>query len=90
MRNLLKIDPRLTITKPEEVLEEPKIVRVNKFDEDSLEKFVDDLNEAENGTQPVIPVVVDSFGGGIYSLLGFIAAIEQVEKPVATIVTTKL
>jgi len=89
MKSLLKVDPRLQIVKMEEVLKEPKIIRVNKFNEESLEEFEEDLNDAQNTGQPVVPIILDSFGGGAYSLLGFIAAIEQVEKPVATILTSK-
>jgi len=89
MKNLLTVDPRLTISKMEDVLDEPKIIRVNKFDEEALEKFEEEINEAQNHVQPVVPILIDSFGGAVFSLLGFIAAIESTEKPVATIVTTK-
>lgn len=91
MRKTLKVDPRLTIHKLEEVLHEPVIIRVNKFDEESLEKFEEDLDDAVDTGQPVVPVVIDSFGGSLYSLLGMVAAVEEVQAnvPVATILTTK-
>jgi ATP-dependent Clp protease protease subunit len=89
MRKTLKIDPRLTIHKLEEVLHEPVIIRVNKFDEESLEKFEADLDDAVDTGQPVVPIVIDSYGGQLHTVFGMIAAIESIEVPVATILTTK-
>lgn len=89
MRKFIKIDPRLHIEKLEEVLEEPVIIRVNEFDEESLEDFEESMDEAHATGQPVIPIVVDSYGGSAYGCLGFIAAVESARVPVATILTSK-
>lgn len=89
MRKFYKIDPRLHIEKLEEVLEEPKIIRVNEFDEEALEQFEEDMDEAHATGQPVIPVVIDSFGGSVYGLFGMITAIETARVPVATVLTSK-
>lgn len=89
MKKTIKVDPKLKIEKLEEVCKEPKIVRITDFDDESLSKFEDDFNEAQQTEQPVIPVVIDSFGGSVYSLLGCIATIETATVPVATIVTSK-
>jgi ATP-dependent Clp protease protease subunit len=89
MRKFYKIDPRLSIDKLDDVLDEPVIIRVNEFDEEALEDFEEDLDEAHMTGQPVIPVVIDSYGGAAYGLLGMIAAIEQSRIPVATILTSK-
>ena len=67
----------------------PIIVRVNKFDEESAEKFVKLVGEAHNTGQPVIPIVIDSYGGQVYSLMTMIAAIKDAELPIATIVEGK-
>lgn len=89
MRQTLNIDSRLHHEKVEEIIRYPKTIRVVKFDEESLAEFEKDLNDALHTKQPVIPIIVDSFGGAVYSLMGMIAAIEEVDVPVATILTTK-
>jgi ATP-dependent Clp protease protease subunit len=65
------------------------IPRVNKFDETSSKKFVEEMAKAHNSGQPVIPVIIDSYGGQVYSLMSMIAAIQDSEVPVATIVEGK-
>ena len=44
---------------------------------------------AHNSGQKVIPVVIDSYGGQVYSLMSMIGAIKHSELPVATIVEGK-
>ncbi len=65
------------------------IIRVNKFDEDSAKKFSLEMAQAHNTGQDVIPIVIDSYGGQVYSLMSMIAAIKDAELPVATIVEGK-
>ena len=89
MRVKLTIDPLLNRDKIHEACEEPVVIRVNNFTEDGLRDFEKELNLAGNSGQPVIPIIVDSFGGSIHSVLGMVAAIENCELPVATICTTK-
>lgn len=89
MRKFYKIDPRLHIEKLEDVVDVPKVIRVTEFDDEALEDFEKDMDEAHETGQPVIPIVVDSYGGSAYGCLGFLAAIEQARVPVATILTTK-
>ena len=72
-----------------ELRKNPVIVRVNKFDEESAKKFNDSVAQAHNTGQNVIPVVIDSYGGQVYSLMSMIAAIKNAELPVATIVEGK-
>jgi len=67
----------------------PIIVRVNKFDEENADKFVKLVGEAHNTGQPVIPIVIDSYGGQVYSLMTMIAAIRDAELPIATIIEGK-
>ena len=47
------------------------------------------MNKARNSGQPVIPVVIDSYGGQVYSLLSMVSEIKDCEVPVATIVESK-
>jgi ATP-dependent Clp protease protease subunit len=64
-------------------------VRVNKFDEDSAKDFHTKIAMAHNTGQKVIPVVIDSYGGQVYSLMAMISAIKHSDLPVATIVEGK-
>jgi len=78
------IDPYLHL-KPEEVLEIPKSVYVNNFDEEAVKVFIEDMNKAQSTSQPIIPVYIDSYGGDVYALMAMIDIIKLSEKPVATI-----
>ena len=44
---------------------------------------------AHNSGQKVIPVIIDSYGGQVYSLMSMVASINSAELPVATIVEGK-
>ena len=72
-----------------ELRKDPVILRVNKFDEESAKKFHQELAQAHNTGQKIIPVVIDSYGGQVYSLMAMISAIKHSELPVATIVEGK-
>jgi ATP-dependent Clp protease protease subunit len=75
--------------KVEDAVSMPVIVRVNKFGPESSTKFSEQFSYAHSIDQPVIPVVVDSFGGTVYDLMGMLDTIEQSDRPVATIVEGK-
>jgi ATP-dependent Clp protease protease subunit len=72
-----------------ELRKSPVIIRVNKFDEESALKFDQEVAQAHNTGQKVIPIVIDSYGGQVYSLMSMISAIKHAELPVATIVEGK-
>ena len=86
MNIISKIDPRI---KEVELRNAPVYIRVNKFDEAAAKKFADDMSKAQNTGQTVIPVVIDSYGGQVYSLMAMISAINASHLPVATIVSGK-
>jgi ATP-dependent Clp endopeptidase proteolytic subunit ClpP len=81
-----KISP---LIKEVEMRHNPVIVRVNKFDEEAAKKFDQEIARAHNTGQKVIPVVIDSYGGQVYSLMAMISAIKHSELPIATIVEGK-
>ena len=68
---------------------EPYVIWVTKFDEDSARTFAQEMSQAHAHSQDIIPVVIDSFGGDVYSALSMIAEIRAAECPVATIVRGK-
>ena len=80
------IDPKV---KEIELRKQPVIIRVNKFDEDAAKKFALEMAASHNSGQKVIPVVIDSYGGQVYSLMSMISAIRHSDIPVATIVEGK-
>ena len=67
----------------------PVIVTVNKFDEDSAKDFRNKFSMAHNTGQTVVPVLIDSYGGQVYSLMSMISTIKQSELQVATIIQGK-
>lgn len=84
-----EVDKGFLATKFDTVADPPIVVLVNKFDEGSAKLFRDDMDKAENSWQPFIPIVVDSFGGSVYSLLSMIDVIQHSKKKICTIVTGK-
>ena len=80
------IDPKI---KELELRKQPMMIRVNKFDEESARKFAAEMGQAHNTGQDIIPVIIDSYGGQVYSLMSMISAIKHAELPVATIVEGK-
>jgi ATP-dependent Clp protease protease subunit len=80
-----QIDGRITMP-PETV---PKIITVRDFDEEGVETFAKDMVEANDKGQDIIPIIIDSYGGSAYALLRMIDIIENIGKPVATIIEGK-
>ena len=67
----------------------PIVIRVRKFDESAAKEFSEKMAKAHNTGQPVVPVVIDSYGGQVYSLLAMVSEIQHSRLPVATIVQGK-
>ena len=86
MKFTTKISP---LIKEIELRKSPVIIRVNKFNEETAKDFHQQIAQAHNTGQTVIPVVIDSYGGQVYALMAMIAAIKDAEIPVATIVEGK-
>ena len=67
----------------------PVVLRVRKFDEATAREFSSLVSKAQNTGQPVLPVIIDSYGGQVYSLMSMISDIKHSRIPVATIVQGK-
>ena len=80
---------RSPLIKELELHNNPVTIRVNKFTEDSAADFQRKMAMAHNTGQEIIPVIIDSYGGQVYSLMTMISAIKNSELPVATIVEGK-
>ena len=67
----------------------PVVIRVRKFDEAAAKTFSDTMASAQNTGQPIVPVIIDSYGGQVYSLMSMISDIKNSKIPVATIAQGK-
>lgn len=65
------------------------VIHVTDFDDESYKKFTEDFARASAAPQPIIPVLIDSFGGEVYSCLGMMDVLESSKKPIVTIVQSK-
>jgi len=81
-----KISP---LIKDVELRKPPILIRVKRFDEKAANEFATKMSMEHSTGQKVIPVIIDSYGGQVYSLMSMIAAIKDSELPVATIVEGK-
>ena len=86
MNFLTEISP---LIKNIELKQDPVIVVVNEFNEESATEFSTAMSLAQNTGQKVVPVVIDSYGGQVYSLMSMISSIKSSTIPVATIVQGK-
>lgn len=89
MKKIVKIDPIIKHKNVADILELPVVIRVNEFKDADAKDFSEQISKAHNTGQPVIPVIIDSYGGQVYSLLSMIAEIKASQIPVATICTGK-
>lgn len=89
MQKRIIVDPRIKTKNVADLLELPQIVRVTDFDEKAAEKFTEEFEKATLTGQPVVPVIIDSYGGYVHSLLSMIAVIQSSAVPVATICVGK-
>ena len=86
MRITNHVDGRITKC---EFRSEPITIRVNKFNEETAKAFSVAMSKAHESDQPVIPIVIDSYGGIVDSLFSMVSDIQNAEKTIATIVVGK-
>ena len=78
------------LIKKEDLIDDlPIVIRVKKFDEAAAKEFSNQMSKAQNTGQPIIPVIIDSYGGQVYSLMSMISDIQHSKIPVATIAQGK-
>lgn len=75
--------------KMEDLIDLPVVVKVIKFDDDAVKEFFSEMQKAFCGPQPVVPVLIDSYGGGVYEMLAMADIIKSSPKPVSTIAIGK-
>lgn len=89
MKTLYDIDRLIKVKGHSDLINEPIIVRVTDFTEAAAKTFSEEFRKAHHTGQPVIPVVIDSYGGYVHSLLSMISDISHSNLPVATICVGK-
>jgi len=77
------------LKEPKLIDELPVVIRIRKFDEPSAKVFSDEMARAQNSGQPIIPIIIDSYGGQVYSLMSMISDIKHSKVKVATIAQGK-
>ncbi len=83
------VDSNLNFDTEAGEVKKPLVVRVNEFDEAAVDKFAKQMSAADDTGQPIIPVIIDSYGGDPYSLLAMGDIIKSSRAKVATIVQGK-
>ncbi len=89
MLESLRIDPKIKVRETKELLSMPKVILVREFDEEAAKLFRREMSFAHRTGQEIIPVVIDSYGGDVYSLLSMVDTIKGAKVPVATIIEGK-
>lgn len=85
----IEIDPKIKVREVNDLLVCPQVVRVKSFTEDALHLFSHEMSMAHYSGQPIIPIVIDSYGGDAYALFSMVDIIRTAKRPVATIVEGK-
>jgi ATP-dependent Clp protease protease subunit len=88
MYKKLTVDPIIR-AKHSELLDQPVIVVVNNFNDEGVKNFREEMEKAHHTGQPLIPVLIDSYGGSVYGCLDMISHLKKSELPVHTIITGK-
>jgi ATP-dependent Clp protease protease subunit len=85
----VKVDPKVKVRDPKDLLLLPKVVYVQQFDEEGAKNFRLAFSLAHRTGQPFIPVIIDSYGGDPYALLSMVDTIKTATVPVATVIEGK-
>ena len=80
---------RSRLLKECELLYNPMVIYVNEFTNKSAKEFSQKIAIAHNTGQPIIPIVIDSYGGEVYSLMNMISEIINSDLPIMTIAQGK-
>ena len=88
MLKKINVDPRIR-AKKSELIAEPVVVHVQKFDDEGVKDFREQMEKANHSGQPVIPILIDSYGGSVYGCLEMISYVKKSSLPVDTIVCGK-
>ena len=89
MKNYVDIDKNIRCKLSDLGIEVPLIRLSKAFDTEMLDHFNEEFNKALTLNPKVIPVVIDSYGGEVYTLLELISLFQSSPVPIATICNGK-
>jgi ATP-dependent Clp protease, protease subunit len=89
MKKFITCDSRIKVKSMADLIEMPVTIRVQEFNKESAEKFSESMSKAHETGQEIIPIIIDSYGGQVYSLLAMVDEIQSSTIPVATIIEGK-
>lgn len=89
MKNYVDIDKNIRCKLSDLGIEVPLIRLTKAFDTEMLDHFNEEFNKALTLNPKVIPVVIDSYGGEVYTLLELISLFQSSPVPIATICNGK-
>lgn len=92
MKYIVNVDPRIQVKQDQ--LDLPVYIKFSgDVTEESGSKFCEEVRMAEEccvkSGQEVLPVVIDTYGGDVYALLGMVDMLQSLKVKVATIVEGK-
>ena len=73
MKNIIELDSKIR-TEDLEFINKPIVIELRDFDENGTAEFSKQMSKAHETGQPIIPIVVDSYGGEVYSLFSMISS----------------
>lgn len=86
MNCIYNVSPNLKVV---ELRQDPLMINITTIDEETAAEFRDAMSMAHNSGQEVIPIIIDSYGGNVHSLLSMVDCIVESKRKVATIVIGK-
>lgn len=89
MKCNIKCSPLIKNIDYDTFLIQPIVIRVNKINEEFARKFDKQISDAHETGQPIIPIVIDSYGGDVYALMSMVSSLRHAQLPIATIVEGK-
>lgn len=72
-----------------ELRADPIVIKVNEFNESASAAFSMQFALAHETGQSIIPIVIDSYGGEVYSLMSMVSLVKASRLKVATIIMGK-
>ena len=84
----LLVDPKIR-ARHRDLVDSPVIVVVTNFEDDGVRNFRKGIEKAHHTGQPLIPVLIDSYGGNVYGCLDMVEHINKSKLPIHTVITGK-
>ena len=88
MYRKLVVDPVIR-ARHADLIKTPVVVLVQQFNEQGVKDFREDMERAHSTGQPIIPILIDSYGGSVYGCLDMISMLQKASLPVYTVVNGK-